>query len=318
MKCHFVYSPEYDVSLFGVEHLHRFDSRKLSHAWSLFREAKPDAAAADWLRPAIPVTDEELELVHSPSYLSSLRSSAVVARAMEVWPIRLIPHALLQKHLLRPMRLAVRGTLMASECALRGEAAMSFGGGFHHAFRERGEGFCLYADVALAIAVHRASGLLKREERVAVIDLDAHRGNGFEAIVADDPTVSVFDLFNFQVYPGLSDVDIEDRPFMIPIRSGTTDDVYLRILDDELPRFLDTAGPVKIAFYNAGTDVVAGDRLGCLRLTPKGVRERDRRVVDALATRGIPMVVVTSGGYTATSHELVADLAVHLVDRLSS
>jgi histone deacetylase 11 len=202
---------------------------------------------------------------------------------------------------------------MATACALAGESAMSFGGGFHHAFRDRGEGFCLFADVALAIAVHRASGRLGRDERVAVIDLDAHRGNGFEALVAGDARVSVLDIFNFQVYPGLADVDIENEPFMIPVHARTNDQTYLGNLGEALPRFLDAAGPIRLAFYNAGTDILAGDRLGRLAVSPQGVVARDRMVIDSLAARDIPTVVTTSGGYGEASHELIAKLAMHMV-----
>jgi len=312
MRCRFVYSPDYDFSLLGLERLHPFDARRASRAWSSFRGANRKAAKKAWLQPTAPVTDDELELVHTRDYLRSLRSSAVVARAVEVWPVRLLPSFLLRRYLLAPMRLAARGTLMATACALAGESAMNFGGGYHHAFRDRGEGFCLFADVALAIAAHRASGRLGREERVAVIDLDAHRGNGFASIVAGDPRIAVLDVFNFQVYPGLPDADLTDRPFLIPVHSRTSDQAYLGALREALPRFLDAAGPVRLAFYNAGTDILAGDRLGMLAVSPQGVAARDRMVIDSLAARGIPTVVTTSGGYTKASHELIAKLAMHI------
>lgn len=312
MSWRFVYSPEYDFSLFGLEHLHPFDARRASRAWALFRAACPTTAEQAWLRPTDPVTDEELALVHGREYLRSLGSSAVVARAIEAWPARLVPSFLLRKAILRPMRLATRGTIMATALALGGENAMSFAGGYHHAFRDHGEGFCLFADVALAIAVHRASGQLGREDRVAVIDLDAHRGNGFESIVADDARVSVLDVFNFQAYPGLPDASIEDEPFMIPVHSRTRDEDYLAKLEEALPRFLDAASPVRLAFYNAGTDILAGDRVGGLGIGPQGVEARDRLVVDALAARGIPGVVTASGGYTDASHKLIAKLATYV------
>lgn len=309
MSCRFLYSPDYDFSLFGLERLHPLDGRRASRAWGAFREANPSAAEHAWVQPSEPVTDEELALVHDREYLSSLRSSAVVARALEVWPLRLVPNFLLRKHVLAPMRLATRGTVMAAACALDGENAMNFGGGYHHAFRERGEGFCLFADVALALAIHRASGRLGRDEHVAVIDLDAHRGNGFESIVAGDTRVSVLDVFNFQAYPGMSDVDIDDKPFMIPVHSRTNEETYLGTVQEALPRFLDHAGPVRLAFYNAGTDVLAGDRLGGLAVSPSGVEARDRAVLGALASRGIPTVVTISGGYSEGSCRLVANLA---------
>jgi histone deacetylase 11 len=315
MRCRLVYSPGYDFSLFGIERLHPFDARRASRAWSLCQGEKPDVVSDAWLRPTEPVTDAELALVHTQDHLTSLRSSSVVARALEAWPARLVPNFMLQKRILSPMRLATRGTLLAAGCALRGEITMNFGGGYHHAFRDHGEGFCLYADVALAIAAHRAAERLGPEDRVAVVDLDAHRGNGFEAIVADDATVRVLDMFNVQAYPGLPEGAVEDRPFMIPIRAGTADDVYLSTLEEALPRFLADEGPFRLAFYNAGTDVVVGDKLGGLALTPEGVKTRDRRVVDALTARDIPTVILPSGGYSQASHALIAALAMHLLDK---
>jgi histone deacetylase 11 len=312
MICRFVYSPDCDFSLLGLERLHPFDGRRASRAWALFREANPMAAAQAWLRPTDPVTDDELAMVHDRDYLRSLRSSAVVARTLEIWPARLLPNLLLRKHVLAPMRLATRGTVMAAACALEGQNAMSFGGGYHHAFRDRGEGFCLFADVALAIAVHRASGRLGASDRVALIDLDAHRGNGFESFIAGDARVSVLDMFYFQVYPGMPEVSIEDMPFMIPVHSRTSDEGYLGALREALPRFLDAAGAARLAFYNAGTDILAGDRVGKLAISPAAVEERDRMVVDLLASRGIPTVITTAGGYSEESHRLIAKLAMHM------
>lgn len=318
MSCRFVYSPDYDFSLCGLERLHPFDARRASRAWAAFRAACPTAAAQAWLRPTDPVTDDELAQVHTRDYLRSLASSAVMARALEVWPARLVPGFLLRKHVQGPMRLATRGTLLAAARALAGEDAMNFAGGYHHAFRDRGEGFCLFADVALAIAYHRGSGRLGPDDRVAVLDLDAHRGNGFSSIVAGDARIAVLDVFNFQVYPGLGDVDVEAEPFMIPVHARTSDDAYLGLVREALPRFLERAGAVRLAFYNAGTDVLAGDRVGGLRISPQGVATRDRLVVDALAARGIPMVVTTAGGYTGSSHALIAQLAAYLASRPGS
>jgi histone deacetylase 11 len=136
----------------------------------------------------------------------------------------------------------VAGTILATRRALQpdggGAVAMNVGGGFHHAFRDHGEGFCLYADVAVAVAAARATGALGEGDPIAIIDLDAHRGNGVWSILGSDAAVSVLDVYNFQTYPGLFDGASEDFPFLIPIKAGTADAAYLDLVRHELPHFL--------------------------------------------------------------------------------
>jgi histone deacetylase 11 len=308
-----LFSPGYDFSLLGLERLHPFDAHKYGRAWALVEKELGPALDSIAMEPKQPASDELLMLVHTREYLESLRSSETVARALELWPLRLVPNSLLQGAVLKPMRLAVQGTVMAAEMALQGAMVMNFGGGFHHAFRDRGEGFCLFADVAIAIAAQRAAGRLAADDRILVIDLDAHRGNGFEEIARSDPAVRVFDVYNAQAYPGLlPDWDPEEQPFMIPVLPGAGDSSYGKILAEDFPKFLDGAGQVRLAFYNAGTDIVAGDRIGGLDVSPEGVAARDRLVLDTLARRNIPTVIVTSGGYTRASHALIARMALHL------
>jgi histone deacetylase 11 len=137
--------------------------------------------------------------------------------------------------------------------------------------------------VAVAIEVQRSLGRLRRDDTVLVIDLDAHRGNGFESIAHDDPAVRVLDIYNFQIYPGLRPGEPDQHPFSIPVPSHTGSNDYLDIVREELARFLDAAGQPRLAFYNAGTDVVEGDPLGRMRVSEPAVAERDRYVVDTLA-----------------------------------
>lgn len=319
MTARLIYSPGYDLTLYGLERLHPFDGRKFSRAWSLITRTLGSAAADCWDEPAAPVSADRLRLVHSQAYLDTLAtSSEAVASALEMPFLRLLPHSVLERRLLAPMRLAVQGTIQAVERALGGEPAMNMAGGYHHAFPDHGEGFCLYADVPVAIAHHRESGLLGQAEPVLIVDLDAHRGNGFFAAFETDPAVHIFDLYNAQRYPGFFPGDEERYPFLVPMRAGLRDEDYMAALDEELPRFLDSVQAPRIAIYNAGTDIVAGDKLGGLAVSYDGVRLRDRKVVDALAERGVPTVVVTSGGYSKASHRLIADLAVYLVERTTA
>ena len=314
MTTRLIYSPGYDLTLYGLERLHPFDGRKFSRAWSLITRALGGAPTDRWDEPAAEVSADRLRLAHTEAYLATLAtSSEAIASALEMPFLRLLPHSVLESRVLTPMRLAVQGTIQATERALGGDTAMNIGGGFHHAFPDHGEGFCLYADVPVAIAHHRESGLLGQSDPVLIIDLDAHRGNGFFAAFENDPAVHIFDLYNAQRYPGFFPGDEDRYPFQVPMRAGLGDEEYMAALDEELPNFLDSVQAPRIAIYNAGTDIVAGDRLGGLAVSYDGVRARDRKVVDALADRGIPTVIVTSGGYSKASHRLIADLAIHLV-----
>ena len=306
-----VYSADYDTSLPGLDWLHPFDGRKFSRAWSRACTLTGGACERILLRPEAPIAMSDLLRIHSPDYLESLRSSSVVAKALEVGPLAWLPSTVVERRILRPMRMACAGTLLAMSHALKNRAiTMNLGGGFHHAFSDRGEGFCIYADVAVALAAVRAEGLLSATEPVAIIDLDAHRGNGVWDLCGSDPSIHVLDVYNAQVYPGLFPGSIEEFPFQIPVKAQTGDKDYLDTLSEELPGFL-ASMPRKpaLAIYNAGTDVLAGDPVGRLAVSEEGVKARDAMVLDALSREGIPVVIVTSGGYSAKSYELIAQLA---------
>ena len=165
----------------------------------------------------------------------------------------------------------------------------------------------------MAVAVLRRDGLLAADDRVLYVDLDAHQGNGVARVFADDPSVFLFDLYNRDIYPH----DTEARRRIdcdLPVPSGYDDSRYLATVTKELPRFLDAlAGPLqskpRLAFYNAGTDVLAGDPLGRMGVSADAVFERDRFVLEAITQHSIPCVVLPSGGYTRESHRLVARTA---------
>ncbi len=317
MTTRLIHSPGYDLTLYGLERLHPFDGRKYSRARRRIMAALGARAADLWEAPAAPVSDGDLRLVHTQDYLDTLATSPpAIATALEMPFLRFLPHSVLQSRLLTPMRLATQGTIQAMGHALNGQMAMNIGGGYHHAFPDHGEGFCLYADVPVALAHHRKAGAIARYEPVLLIDLDAHRGNGFFAAFRDDPAVHILDLYNAQRYPGMFDGDEDRHPYQVPMRAGRTDEDYRAALDRELPEFLGSVHSPRLAIYNAGTDIIAGDRLGGHAVSYHGVAARDRLIVDTLAERDIPTVIVTSGGYSKASHRLIADLAIHLVERV--
>lgn len=189
------------------------------------------------------------------------------------------------------------GTIAAALMALEAGLGLNIAGGTHHAYSDRGEGFCILNDVAVA-----ANYLLSRNivRKLLVIDLDVHQGNGTAAIFAGDDRVFTFSLHGRDNYPIKKEVSDWD----IPLPSGTDDNAYLAILNDSLPRLIDKAMP-QIIFYIAGVDVLASDALGRLALTKYGCRMRDEITLAACHRMQIPAVVVMGGGYSPKIGDIV-------------
>jgi len=230
---------------------------------------------------------EDLARVHTPAYLEKLFGAGLSAdeqRRLGVpWSARL----------LRRSRLAVQGTLLASHAALRDGLGGNLAGGTHHAFVDRGEGFCVLNDVAIAIRALRAGAVI---ERALVVDLDVHQGNGTAAIFDGDAGVYTFSMHGERNYPAQKmhsscDVGLPD---------GTGDEAYLAELAQRLPGMLRGFAP-DLVFYLAGVDVAAGDRYGRFALSDAGVRARDRFVVECVRGAGCPLVLTLAGGYAASA-----------------
>jgi acetoin utilization deacetylase AcuC-like enzyme len=170
------------------------------------------------------------------------------------------------------------------------------GGGLHHAFPNHGEGFCPFNDIAVAVRDLQSRGL----ERVAIVDLDVHHGNGTAFVFETAPSVFTFSMHQQHNYPmwkprGSLDIGLAD---------GTGDVRYLRELEQALPAVL--AGDPQCVFYLAGADPYEDDQLGGLRLTRDGLRHRDRIVIERVTAAGVPLVVTLAGGYARHIEDTVA------------
>ena len=311
-----VYSRHYNIGFYGLERLHPFDSRKYGRAWKLLCRHFGSSMQGLHVKPERAASRDELMLVHSPGYLAQLRDPKYVARALEVSRIRRLPGWVVDWHILRPMRWATRGTMIAAREALTSGLAVNLSGGYHHAKPDQGEGFSIYSDIGVAVANLRAGNLIASDSRIVYVDTDAHQGNGVCHTFMEDNRVFIFDIFNGQIYPNL-DVGARERiDCPVAITRLVTDANYMGELHDRLPGFLDSVGrsPIGLAIYNAGTDIVAGDPLGDLNISAATIRDRDLFVVGELRRRGIPTVMVLSGGYTKQSYQLVADSVVGLIE----
>jgi acetoin utilization deacetylase AcuC-like enzyme len=237
------------------------------------------------------VSLDHLRLVHHPEYIESVLAGTLGAAEQRRLGFPWRPE--LPERSLR----TVQGTLEAALDALAGGAGVSLAGGTHHAFAGRGEGYCVFNDVAVAVRALQREG---RIARAVVIDLDVHQGNGTASLFAGDADVFTFSMHGARNYP----FHKERSRLDVALDDGTGDAAYLRQLDACLGDVL-AAARAELAFYVAGADPFAGDRLGRLGMSVDGLRERDRRVIGACMRRGVPLAVVLGGGYARDLADLV-------------
>ena len=229
-----------------------------------------------------PALIQDVLLVHTEDYVSRLCNGTLTSVELR----RLgLPWS---ESLVRRSFYAVGGTISAARAALEEGIGSNLAGGTHHAFADRGEGFCVLNDVAIAIRVLRRDGLIRR---AAIVDCDVHQGNGTATIFANDRTVFTFSMHGAKNYPLLKAVSSLD----IELPDDTSDEVYLRTLNDNLP-YVFQHDP-QIVFYLAGADPFAGDKLGRLAVSIAGLRARDEHVLKQCYEREIPVATVMSGGY---------------------
>ncbi|XP_070792850.1 histone deacetylase 11 isoform X1 [Pituophis catenifer annectens] len=301
-----VYSPDYNISFLGLEKLHPFDAGKWGKVINFLKEAK--LITDDLIVQAREATEEDLLVVHTRHYLNRLKWSFVVATITEIPPVLFMPNFLVQRKVLRPLRTQTGGTIMAGKLAIERGWAINIGGGFHHCSSDKGGGFCAYADITLTIKFlfERVEGV----SRATIIDLDAHQGNGHERDFLEDRRVYIMDVYNRYIYPGdgLAKRAIRRR---VELDWGTEDTEYLQKVKTHVEGALNEMRP-DIIIYNAGTDILDGDPLGGLAISPEGIIERDEIVFRAARKHRIPILMVTSGGYQKRTARIIADSLLNL------
>ncbi|AFV77011.1 deacetylase, histone deacetylase/acetoin utilization protein [Thermus oshimai JL-2] len=234
------------------------------------------------LEPAPEVPKEALFLAHDPLYLERVFREGLSRKESLRLGLPFTPA------FLRRALHAAGGTLMAALDALEEGLGLNLAGGTHHAFPDRAEGYSLFNDVAVAVAWLRRRGF---SGRVLVLDLDAHQGNGTAVFFGQDPTVYTLSLHGERNYP----LKKERSDLDVGLPDGVGDGAYLRALEEALEK----AGAFRpaLVFYNAGVDVLKGDRFGRLSLSLEGVAQRDLRVYRFVKEVGAALVVVMGGGY---------------------
>ncbi len=271
---------------------HRFPMEK----YAMLRDALCAQLPDITLKEAPTATDEQLALVHSPAYIQTIstgeNATACLREIGFPWSAMMAERA----------RRSVGATVAAVQSALQQGVAANLAGGTHHAYADKGGGFCVFNDVAVAVRCAQADwrqqglGLLE----VAVIDLDVHQGNGTAHIFRDDPSVFTLSLHgekNFPFRKEASDLDVG-------LPDGCADQNYLAALDHALQTLDQQMSPGLVA-YLAGADPYEGDRLGRLKLTAAGLQARDQKVFDWCWQRQVPLAFVMAGGYGVNIGETV-------------
>jgi acetoin utilization deacetylase AcuC-like enzyme len=260
---------------------HRFPIQK----YALLREAvmAADLAGPVELLVPEPAGDEQLLRAHDDDYVQRVTAGQLTLQEIRriglPWSPQLVARA----------RCSAGGTIAACRAALGEGLAVSLAGGTHHAFRDHGQGYCVFNDSAVAARAMQAAGAARR---AVILDCDVHQGNGTAAITAGDSSIFTFSIHaahNFPFHKEISDLDVE-------LADGTGDAAYLEALEGGLRRALDLAG-ADLAIYLAGADPYAGDRLGRLALSKAGLAARDRLVLGMCRAAGLPAAVVLAGGY---------------------
>ena len=249
------------------------------------------ATAADFFT-ATPPPDFDILRVHDAGYYERLRQGQLTRQEERAtgfpWSAALFEREIT----------ILGGTIEAARQALVHGVAFNIAGGTHHAFRARGEGFCLLNDQAAAAAWLLANA--PTVQKILIVDLDVHQGNGTAAIFQHEPRVFTFSMHGARNYPARKEISDLD----LPLPEGTNDVSYLKLLNETLPRLLDEVQP-DFVFYLAGVDVLATDKLGHLALTRDGCRRRDELVLGLCHRYCLPVVVCMGGGYSERIIDIV-------------
>lgn len=245
------------------------------------------------LREAPAATDTQLLLAHDPVYVQKVVNGTLDSKEQREIGFPWTPG------MVERSRRSVGATIAACESAMNEGMAVNLAGGTHHAYRDKGSGFCVFNDAAVAARVMQRQSAASLS--VAIIDLDVHQGNGTAAIFKNDSSVFTLSLHgdkNFPFRKEPSDLDV-------PLADGVTDDVYLQALNQALEHLEQIFRP-QLIIYLAGADPHEGDRLGRLKLTNVGMLERDRAVFDYAKRLSIPVAISMAGGYGTKIETTVA------------
>lgn len=273
-----VYSKDYAVDIGN----HVFPTSKYNLIRERLIKESPFRNRIDFLTPK-PASDKDILLVHDRRYLDKLKKGRLTDEEISMLEL---PYS---KELVMASLICCKGTISASEIALVDRLGIHIGGGFHHAFPDHGEGFCVLNDIAIATRYIMRSEAVKKS---LIIDCDLHHGNGTAAIFANSSNVFTFSIHQENNYPFFKPKSNMD----IGLRDRASDKEYLAALYENIPKIISSFQP-KFLMYVAGADPYEDDTIGGLALTKDGLKKRDEFIFNQAVNYGVPIAVVLAGGY---------------------
>ncbi len=284
----------------GFEKLHPFDSCKYGRIVDML--VNTGSITHDQIVAPNILSDEELAMSHTADYLASLKSSSAIASVSEMPFLSWVPTFILNRLVLNPFRYASRGTIDAAHAALAHGYAINLGGGFHHASRDGGHGFCFFNDISMAVWSVRQS---RPDIRVMILDLDAHQGDGHEKDFKGDPNVHIMDCLTPNIFPNDADAREAIGTYM---EFDTNDDgwQFIAELEKKFRKAVKTFKP-DLVIYNAGSDILDGDPLSGLSIRTEHVIKRDEIVFNRCLKYNIPIAMLLSGGYQRETADVIAN-----------
>ena len=286
MDLPFIYHPQYSVPLPSTHRFPMAKFQRLHHQLLKDGVATPEQFHSPNIAPKV-----WIETVHDSAYVSAYCDGTLDAKALRRIGLPWSPE------LVHRTCIAVGGTILTAKLALQSGLACNTAGGTHHAFPSYGSGFCIFNDLAIASRILQQEGLA---QKILIIDLDVHQGDGTAWIFKDDPSVFTFSMHCDINFPGTK----QESDLDVGLTEGMGDDDYLQTLDRYLPDLLNQTKP-DLVLYDAGVDPHIGDKLGKLCLTDSGIYRRDMQVISACLSGGYPIATVIGGGYCEDFNALV-------------
>ncbi|KKO49504.1 acetoin utilization protein AcuC [Arsukibacterium sp. MJ3] len=283
------YHESYNINIGLLKFIHPFDGMKFGKVAAQVQQE----SLAEIVCPQSYISDFAINEFLDALLCKLVLHKRPVLEALEAPYLPLIPYSWLQKRVLIPMRWGVAGTLDAAKSALKGNDSWNLAGGYHHASAHSMEGFCIYNDIGISYQQLLASGELTADDKILIIDIDAHHGNGNARTFHDNSNVTLLDVYNADIYPN-TPVSRQRVDIAVPLPMGTDGELYLNKLNTALQQL---SSGYKLAFVVAGTDVLATDPLGGLKLSIADVAQSHKRVYQRLKVLNIPTVFLGGGGY---------------------
>lgn len=293
-----IYSKHYNINLGLLNYLHPFEGTKFQTIYDGLKTNK----GIEFVEPSDAVGMDVIDEFLSSIMQHRVRNKNGIFQALEVPRIPLVSFSFLDRKILTPMRWGVAGTIFGATQALKnGGVYWNVSGGYHHAMQQNMEGFCIYNDVGICHQQLIKSGLLAPDDKILIIDTDAHHGNGNAYTFMENKQVTILDVYNAGIYPTSGYTrDRVDIP--VPLPPGSDGQTYLQRYSEALEKLDDN---YRLAFVIAGTDTLISDKLGGLCLSIDDVAEREKLTLQALGQRSIPTVMLGGGGYSKDSAKSV-------------